>query len=261
MRQLQITAALCAFLLIGAIAAQAAVAGPSYKTCAKTAKVGGKYTGQFTDKKCSVPATPAEEAEGKKNKYSLGEWNQGKEAAPKFKGSNGPSKLVSFAPGFGVVGEVTCTSAKNEGHITGPSEGNVTVEFEHCTAYGEPCSSAGEGKGKIKTATLSTELFDTAEASSGVATRVAGSPVIAEFTCTGGVDVVTSGAADGEDTGNIGSVQKEYEQVFAVNAGDEQLITDAGQDLLTTEIKGVGTVLTAEDTTAKLKGEEMEIEP
>ena len=255
---------LVAVFALAGLTASSALAGsgagphPSYKLC-KQLKV-KPLKGHYTDKKCEHHATAGEEAEGKKNKYEWGEFNEGKEAQPAFKGKNGVSTLTSYVKGFGIVGAVTCAKAKSEGKITSAKGGVVTVVFEKCTSSGESCASAGEAAGKIKTEELATELIDTAESATGVATRVSGQPVSAAFKC-GAEEVKTTGTADGEDLGNVETLVKKSKQNFAVNAGGEQVINNGGADVLLTEVKGVGTFESGENTASELSGkEEMEIE-
>lgn len=226
----------------------------SYKVCKKlTVK---PYTGHYTNKTCTTHATPTEEAEGKKNKYELAAWNEGKEAAPKYKDGNGLSTLKLYIPGVGIAGETVCTKAKGEGHITGPTTGNTQVTFEKCTSEGESCASPGESAGKIKTQVLNTEL---AETGGKVIQRVGeAGKLSAEFKC-GPKEIFTTGTADGVVTGDINTITKDSTTTFSTNAKGEQENT-VGGDVLITEVVGLATLPSGEETTASLKGEEMEIE-
>jgi hypothetical protein len=238
---------LIAVLAFGAVAVSGASAAPTYKTCIKV-----KETGKFNKKNC----TEASKGGKKEGDYELAEWNQGKEKEPKTKNTNGASTLTSYVKGFRIVGEVTCSKAKGEGHITGPSTGNVTVVFEKCTSSGEKCTSSGEKAGNIKTSLLKTELAANGEK---VDIRVGEKGVVsAAFSC-GAENVTTTGIADGVVTGDINSIAKEATQTFSVNAttGEQENTVDG--DVLITEITGVGAFESGEGTTAKTKGEEMEI--
>lgn len=62
--------AVFAFSAVAAASASAETA-PTFVKCVKTVKVGGKYTGSYTNKTCTVKATEAQKKEGKKNKYEL----------------------------------------------------------------------------------------------------------------------------------------------------------------------------------------------
>ena len=241
---------LVAVFAMSALVASSASATPTYKVCKKAAV---KEHGTFNTKTC----TGVSKGGKKEGDYELGAWNEGKEKEPKFKDANGASTLTSYIKGFGIVGAVTCTKAKGEGHITGASNGNVTVTFEKCSSSGESCASAGEKPGKIKTEELATELAELSPTE--VVTRVGTTgDVSAAFSC-GAEKVVTTGIADGVVTGDIGAFAKESTQTFSVNAGGEQVNTVDG-DVLLTEVVGVGSFESGENTTAKVKGEEMEIE-
>jgi hypothetical protein len=256
------TAGLClaATFAISAVLASGAVAQPTYKACRKLSKnpVTKKFDGHFTNSTCSAHATATQEAEGKVNKYDLGAWNEGKEATPKFKLKGGRSTLFIYVKGVGVVGSVTCVKDKGEGHITGPSSGNVTVVFEKCVnSSGGVCTSVGEATGKIKTALLDTEIAESAGGS--VVERVgwAGASS-ATFNC-GSEHVETTGTADGVVTGNVNVVSPTSTQTFTVNAGGEQENTVAG-DVLLAEIGGVGTFEAGEQATTVTTGQALEIE-
>jgi hypothetical protein len=241
---------LVAVFAMSALVASSASATPTYKVCKKASPKG---SGKFNTKTCTGESKGGKKEGG----YELGAWNEGKEKEPKFKDANGTSTLTSYIKGFGIVGAVACTKAKGEGHITGASNGNVTVVFEKCTSSGESCASAGEKPGKIKTEELATELAELSPTE--VVTRVGTTgDVSAAFSC-GAEKVVTTGIADGVVTGDIGNFAKESTQTFSVNAGGEQVNTVDG-DVLLTEVVGVGDFESGENTTAKVKGEEMEIE-
>jgi hypothetical protein len=259
------------FALSAVVAASASAATmPTYKVCKKLSKVEGKYHGKYSVKTCATEATTKEQEEGKKNKYELGEWNEGKEAAPKFKDANGKSVLKLYVPGLGVVGTTECAKAKGTGTIIGPSEGSVTVTFEKCTSSGEVCTSdqVGEKTGDITTSLLTALLILVSKSPVVVASRVFPMPpatTSATFKC-GKTTVETVGAADGEDVGNVGKIAKESTQIFATDTEGEALINDEeggtpGEDTLYSTVSGVGTLPSGEETTATLKGEEMEIVP
>jgi hypothetical protein len=240
---------LVAVFAMSAVVASSASAIPTYKVCKKASPKG---SGKFNTKTCTGESKGGKKEGG----YELGAWNEGKEKEPKIKDSNGVSTLTSYIKGVGIVGAVSCTKAKGEGHVTGPSNGNVTVTFEKCTSSGESCASPGEKAGKIKTNALATELAELSPTE--VVTRVGTvGKVSAEFSC-GTEKVVTTGIADGVVTGDVGTFAKESTQTFSVNAGGEQVNTVDG-DVLLTEVVGVGDFESGENTTAKVKGEEMEI--
>jgi hypothetical protein len=226
-------------LCLVAVFAMTAIATSSasaltYKTCKKDVKnaVTKKYEGQFINKNCSTHATPTQEAEGKLNKYSLGEWNEGKEAHPKFKDANGVSVLKLYIPGVGVVGATTCAKAKGEGHIDSSTTGDTVVVFEKCTSEGFVCTSPGETAGKIKTSDLTTRLAE--DSAHEVIQRVGEEGVLsAEFNC-GSKNIKTTGVADGVNTGNVNTIVKESKNTFTTETGGEQA-HDVDGDVLITE--------------------------
>ena len=230
---------------------------PEYKVCTKAVP---KESGKWNTKTCTGESKGGKKEGG----YELTAWNTGKKTS--FKGTNGKSTLYSYIKGFGVVGTVTCAKAKNVGQITGPDSGEVVVTFEKCTSSGETCTSAGAPKaGDIVTFKLNTLniLVNPTE----VATRVEGAGPggkSAEFKC-GAEEISTTGNADGELKGDVNVVSKSSSQVFAVNAGGEQVINaeeggTEGEDTLDTTVVGVGAFNSGEETTSALKGEAMEVE-
>jgi hypothetical protein len=247
------------FALSAAVAASAsATAMPTYKVCKKVAA----KTGKFGSKTCSTA--------GGKEDYELAAWNEGKEATPKYKDSNGKSVLKLYVPGLGVVGTTECAKAKGTGTIEGPSEGSTTVTFEKCTSSGEVCTSdqVGEKKGDITTSLLTALLILVSKSPVVVAARVGPMPpatTSATFKC-GAKTIETVGNADGAVTGNIGTISKDSTNTFSTTAEGEQVINDEeggtpGEDTLLSTVSGVGTLPSGEETTATLKGEELEIVP
>jgi hypothetical protein len=251
-------ACVVAALAVAVLGTASASAQPIYRVCAKLAKIEGKYHGHYTNKNCTTPATAEEEAEGKKNEYEFGAWNEGKEAEPKFTFKSGTFTLTSYIKGFGIVGAITAAKSSGEGHITGPSTGTEVITLEKMTTSGESCGSAGEPAGTVKTEVLDTELVEIPE-TKGVVVRVEGAPTFAEFSC-GSLKWIQTGAIDGVVTGDVGVVSKDSTETFSVNAGGEQINTVDG-DVLLTEVVGTGIFESGVNTTAGPKGEEMEIEP
>ncbi len=151
---------LVAMLATGALAAASASAElPEYKTCVKAAKVGKKYTGDYSDKACSEVNAKGE------GKYELGEWNAGKKVA--FVGKTvGTTTFDSYAPaseaepwaGGSIVNTVTCTSGAAKGELIGAKETNETIEFKGCASDGKKCTSEGAKAGTIKTEQIMTKL-------------------------------------------------------------------------------------------------------
>jgi hypothetical protein len=238
------------FAFTALAAGSASAASPEYKVCAKAAV---KEGGTFTDKNCTIPAKGKEKAA----KYELA----GIAAAKKLgvKGANGLSKLQVFIKGVGIVGETVCQKAKDAGEITGAKTTKTVAKFEKCQSSGKVCTSPGAKAGVIETFGLKGELFATGQSATGVAVQITGEGAggkSAEFNCEG-EEISTTGAVSAEYT-PVGKISKESEQIFATNAEGEPTITSPAGPLLTT-IVGLGTVESGESTTAKLKGEALEV--
>lgn len=247
--------AVFAFSALVAASASAMEVRPTYKTCIKV-----KETGKFNLKNC----TGASKGGKKEGDYELAAWNAGKSV--KFTGKNGVSTLTSYIKGFGIVGAVSCKSAKDVGAETGPSSSEVVAEFKTCTSSGEKCASPGQKAGTIKTDKLVGLLGLNGAKEGQIIEKVSGAGPggqSAEFSC-GEEHISTTGSVDAEQTKNLTEASKESGTVFAVNAGGENVINseeeEAGTQVLLTEVTGVGTFESGENTTSALKGEVQEVE-
>lgn len=221
------TAGLClvAVLALSAMAAASALAAaPEYKTCLKTSKVAGKYTGGYNDKACTSVNGAGE------GKYALSEWNAGKKVTTKGKGGSGVNKLVNPFTQT-VEGATACSSEKTAGEITGPKTSLTTVEYKGCKDGAKNCNSAGESKGKIKTNLLLGELVPLGSGSKvGILITSAANPGVAPlaaYECEG-VDVTAVGAVIGEVSGNVGLASKTSTDAFEHGAGVMQKYLYAG---------------------------------
>jgi hypothetical protein len=264
MRRIRIVGiCLVAAFAVGAVVAASASAAPrpTYKTCFK---VSPKGSGRFDNKECT------KESKGGKMEgdYELGEWNQGKEASPKVKGTNGIFTLTSYIKGIRIVGSISCTKGKWVGNVTGPSQSTVTATLEKCTTSGEVCTSKGAKTGDIVTNPLSATLILIGKEPVRVGVLIkaaAEGGALAEFSC-GAESIRWFGSVDGEESENVGKVSKQATSTFAVNAGGEQVVNSEeggtkGEDVLLLESLGVGTFETGLNFVARLKGEEMEVVP
>jgi hypothetical protein len=190
--------ALSAFMVSGA---QAAKMG----TCVKAAKSGKAWTGKFTDKLCTKPASPTEITEGKTNKYEFAPIPAG----IKFKvlGTDQPT-LKSAA------GNITCTSDSAEGESVG-SEGtqsHIKFKFTSCVlsaTSGKCTGGMGAAEGEIITNGLTSTLVGHGQKGPGgkepamgeAWTSVAPTPpetYSAEFTCAPGVPFKVKGNVAGK---------------------------------------------------------------
>ena len=155
---------LVAVFALAAVAASSASASPGWYECAKAAKSGKLYTGNYVDKLCATPATKAQEEAGKENKYTL---KAGIGKGKGFKGKSGATTLWTETP-LGITAKVTCTGATDSGKLALPNkEYDVVAIFKGCETGGNKCASAGAKAGEIKTNNLAGELVDIASYSAG----------------------------------------------------------------------------------------------
>ncbi len=243
------------FALTAAISASASAAEPAFYECHKlTTK---PYTGKFTDKKCSIAATPTQEAEGKVNKYELQE-GVGAKKKP-FKGKGGAATLHTPAIG----GEVKCTSFKDSGSVNTPTtENNVISEFKGCTSLGKKCNSPAAKAGTIVTNKLAGELgyINKASKNVGVLLKAETGSILAEFNCEG-IEIVTTGSVIGT-IAPVNTFTKVETNVFAVNGEGFQSVKNfeggPNHELLST-VNGSGPFPSGQQAEAVNKGEELEI--
>ena len=154
---------LVAVFALSAVMASGASAG-QFGKCVKAEKVGKAYTGQFTDKYCSVLSSPVNTG-----KYK---WEGYKGAAIKTFSEGGESKLK------GAAGEIVCKHGTDTGEILNATENREVFTFYECSLkpFELPCKNAEveieEGKGKsakkvkvgvIVTYKLKTKLLDHGE--------------------------------------------------------------------------------------------------
>lgn len=243
------------FALTAVISASASAAEPAFYECHKqTTK---PYTGKYTDKKCSVAATPEQIAEGKKNKYELQE-GVGAKKKP-FKGKGGKATLHTPAVG----GEVTCKSFKDSGSVNTPTtENNVLSEFKTCESLGKKCTSPAAKAGTIVTNKLAGELGYISKGAKtvGVLLKAETGSILAEFNCEG-LEIVTTGSVIGT-IAPVNVFTKTETNVFAVNGEGFQAIKKfeggANHELLS-EINGSGPFPSGQQAEAVNKGEELEV--
>lgn len=272
--------ALAAVFALAAITATAASAKPTWKACEKTAKnEEKKYTGQYTDKLCSVSATEAEIAEGKHNKYELVE---GIGKGKGFKGKGEEAVLHNVIPGKGDI-TVVCKSFKDSGNVVAPSGVvNVKSEFKGCKSLGSPCKS-GTKKETITTETLAGELgyLNKAHTAAGESLTNQAEPgvgYLAQFECEGLAKVRVHGAVIGS-LSPFGAVSKTSTTQFAVaeyGIGQPESLSnppafEEGEEpvgVLLTELNGPetgntwqpeGGLVSGQEGTANNKGEALEV--
>jgi hypothetical protein len=243
------------FALTAAVAASASAAEPAFYECHKlTAK---PFTGKFTDKKCTKEATAEEKAAGKKNKYEL---QEGIGKGKQFKGKGGSATLHTPAVG----GEVTCKTFGDTGFLTSPTtEGKVISTFSTCTSLGKKCTSAGAKAGSIVTKSLSGQIgyINKSKKEVGVELHAEGAGALAEFTCEG-LEIVTTGAVIGQQTGDINTFNKTSTDTFAINGEGFQAVKNfegGPNEELLSKINGSGPFPSGQQATAVNKGEELEI--
>ncbi len=252
-------AALAVLALTAMSAAGASAGEPALYECAKAAKVGGKYTGRYTDKKCSKEATGAEKEAGKTNKYELQE-GVGKGKAFKGKGAGANLEIAG-------LGGVACTSSSDSGKFTSPKgAGGVVVIFKGCELNGHKCENTGKA-GEVKTNPLKGGIgyINKATHEVGVDLSAETGPYEAEFHC-GEITMRVSGSVIGVVTSTINAFTKEATLSFTESAGHQHVQNLEGEpkDTLVSELLGGGGEFgepreSGEATEVTNKGEELEL--
>jgi hypothetical protein len=247
------------------IAASASAELPALYECAKTAKVGGKYTSKFTDKKCSKEASGKEVEEGKTNKYELQEWNKAPSKVKAFKGKGGRADLA--IEGFVTV---ACAKSTDSGKFTGPkTAGDVVATFTGCEIAGIKCSNTSKA-GEIKTNPLDGEVgyINKTKKEVGADLKPESSAYFAEFQCEEAIPLRlrTSGSVIGR-VSPINKMTKEATFEFRESGGKQEVQkfeTGLPDILITEDCKGAGCTPngpanSAEETIVVNKGEELEL--
>jgi hypothetical protein len=268
MRYLRISGlCLTAVVAASAIATTSASAElPALYECAKATKVGKKYTGKFTDKKCTKEASKTEIEEGKTNKYEFQEWNKEPKKVKSFKGKGGRAFLAieHFVT-------ISCAKSTDSGRFTGPkTAGDVVAVFSGCEISGLKCSNTSKA-GEIRTNPLDGEVgyINKAKKEVGADLKPESGPYFAEFECEEPgtpLRLRVSGSVIGR-VGPVDTMTKEATFEFRDPGGRQEVQKfEAGlsDTLLTEDCKGVGCtpndpVNSGEETTAVNKGEELEL--
>ena len=209
------------FAMSAVVAASASAALPEYKACGKAAKnLAKKYTGVYTDKACSIAATPTEITEGKTNKYELVGTEKFKKLAFKGKGIVPAVNQIVNPITSKVEGATECTKEADTGTITGPKEQELTVNYQKCKALGKVCESPGAGAGKINTNVLVTTLvyLNAGHTEVGTLVKPKSGSIITEYNCEG-QKVVATGAVIGQNSGNVNVINKEGTTTYTHGAG------------------------------------------
>jgi hypothetical protein len=242
---------LVAVAALASVAVSSASAAPELYECAKAAKVGKTYTGNYNNKSCSEPNSKNE------GKYQL---QPGIGKAKAFKGSGKVATLHTPAIG----GEVACKTNKSSGKNSSTThQSGVIAEFKTCTSLGKKCTSAGEKAGTIKTNPLegSFGYISKSPLKVGVELVGEGGKDSADFTCEGLV-IETKGAVIGEITGNINTFNKTTSNIFAVTGEGFQSVKnfEGGPNVeLVSEVNGSGPFPSGQQATVTVKGEELEL--
>lgn len=256
------TVGLCAVAVLATSAVLAASASaetfPSYKVCAKAAKVGKVYTGRYNKSNCTEVNAKGE------GKYEADPWTATK--ARSFTGKNGKSTFDAYIKGDGILASIVCKKGKDVGEVTGEDTTSESTIFEGCSGAGSTCTSAEAKVGDIVTDTISTTLVtlkeETETEAAVVGIDLAGTggeakDVTTEFKC-GTYQVTTTGSTLGVVSGDVRVASKGQTDTFAVNKDGEneynhKLGGKEGEDTLFSEIKGIGRAETGEQAIAALK--------
>lgn len=129
MRNLRILGmALVAALALAAVVASAASASqPEYLKCAKAAKVEGKYTGGFNDKRCTEV-----------NGTGEGKYATSAVATPlAYTGKSKTTTLYYAKSGGPIAWELVCKKGAQTGEITEPTTVEGTLTLEGCSVVNE----------------------------------------------------------------------------------------------------------------------------
>ncbi len=191
---------LVAVFALTAVMASGAQAG-QWGTCAKAAKNGKVYTGNYTDKLCSTKAAE------KNGKY---EWVPNAANIP-FKSEGGPSHLK------GAAGEIACERGTDSGTFEGATKDTDVFVFLGCKLkpFELVCKSYGAKEGEIVTNELASLLIDNGEKGLSGKEPAAGEvwmqetakgvhtdpvfgpgPFLADFEC-GGIPFAVTGSVSG----------------------------------------------------------------
>jgi hypothetical protein len=200
-----------------AVASASAEGQPKFFKCVKEAaseKVGGKYTGTYTDSDCTVEASEATINEGKKNKYraeALKEAGGGITFSYKSKATTITAHGVS-----GNLQTVACKMDKYEGELfDNYADGKVeaTFTFEKCTGnHTEKCGNVGSETIQYKPSFSEAVWTEAGENRPGL---LMVGPVT--FSC-GGEEVKIKGLV----LGTLENTKKGLKVVFNVTGGGEQ---------------------------------------
>lgn len=274
---------LLAALALAAVAtATASASEPSIWQCVKASKnAEKKYTGGYTDKKCSAESPTHE------GKYQFEEWFLGNKEAKTGKQGKVKELKAKGAKGIGAnlevigLGGVFCAKTAATGFFNGPkSARDVVATFSGCELEHKPCKSlqAGTKSGEVKTFPLKAEIgyLSAAEHLAGAAFSPESGLYLAQFECGGEQELRVSGSVIGEvKTGESSPYNKFSKSVtiaFEESAGKQEcrggkeclsLEGVAGEHKLEVELSQAGQEVfgprtqAGEEDTIEGKGEEL----
>jgi hypothetical protein len=153
MRRVRIAGLCLVAALVASVAATAtaSAAAPEFGRCLKNVPVGKKYSGSYSDSKCTKAVAPAEKES--KGKY---EWLPGPGPKNGFTSSGGTATLATKGGKT-----VTCTSEKSSGEFIAGTDNKheqTTVEFAGCKSNTFACTTAGKASGELVTNELLGEV-------------------------------------------------------------------------------------------------------
>lgn len=191
---------LVAVFAMGAVATASAMAKgrPEFKKCGKAAKVGKVYTGQYSDKGCTIAA--------EHGKYQ-------REAVAEGTAFTSKTKAVTI----NVKGKaVKCKKGTDKGSVLDQFDAAVTLTLSSCTVNGnkaEPCGTAGT----ITTDPLNAGLYFLNEEETQTGVALSGTEgVFAEFKC--GAETI---AIEGALLGTVKNTTKGQTDTFAISGGKQ----------------------------------------
>jgi hypothetical protein len=153
MRRIRIAGLCLVAVLVASIAmtATASATAPELGRCVKNVPVEKKYSGGYSDSKCTKAVAPAEKES--KGKY---DWLPGPGPKNGFTSSGGAATLATKGGKT-----VTCTSEKSTGEFivgTDNKHEQTVVEFAGCKSNGFACTTTGKASGELVTNELLGEV-------------------------------------------------------------------------------------------------------
>ncbi len=208
--------AFAAMLVIaGLTAVSASASDPALYECAKAPKIEKKFSGHYSNKKC----TPESFVAAGGQKYEFQEWKKEPAKIKAFKGKGAGANLEIQG-----AGGITCKKSSDTGKFTGPkTASDINVTFTGCEFLGFQCASAGAKAGEVKTNPLKAEIGYVNKAKHEVGVDLSAEKGLyeAELTCST-IHLRVSGAVIGTAT-PVNTFSKTATLTFNQSAGFQEV--------------------------------------